>query len=246
MTSKLFVLLILAAQTISAQPLVKNDWQVMDKKELALLLTGMNDKYQKSNYYFDVTYSLYSDHTKSGLVEKTTGYAKKYLGNYSGLNNDILTIQDANFKLILDSTEKIIMIRNTDTSFFSLFEYKVLELVEFAMSVKKKRKNNELQVSFEMNDYKATSYIINIADGKYVSWFEIYFFYNPFEDPLNPDESKVQNKYLLRVDFSNHNWKYKPGPKDFSMNEILKMKGNDILVSEAFSDYELMDLRFQY
>lgn len=208
-----------------------------DENALETLLSKYKNRYLKKEYILTYDQIYYSDWNKENkirsqkvIIEKSGDVYYKYS------TNDVLIVNSKEYKIIVDSLDKIVYIHYPDTS-NSVSAYD-LNRTDNQMSVKRKPGGTEYD-AFEItaeNENVAFSKM-NVAFSKKaedLASVEIYYNEDYFLDALVPDKLLLEFRfYPILSDRQIINWSDKIAVKTATGFEL----------SKGYQDFELYDLR---
>ena len=208
-----------------------------DENALETLLGKYKSRYRKKEYILTYDQIYYSDWSKENKVRSQKVVIEKS-GDvyYKYSTNDMLIVNSKEYKIIVDSLDKIVYIHYPDTSnSASVYD---LNRAENQMSVKRKPGGTEYDVFDMIAENENVSFSkMNVAFSKKsgdLASVEIYYNEDYFLDALIPDKLLLEFRfYPILSDRQIISW----------ADKIVVKTATGFELSKGYQDFELYDLR---
>lgn len=224
----------------------ENKWEEISISDMTNNIKKIEDFYKNtSSYSLKITHKTFKSHTETKVEDFSNGFfIKDAKNNYHSYSLGIHTIQNAKYKLTIDSTNKSILVSDPDKAFTK--EVKVSELKDFlkiCTAIKKYNgeKNDYYKFEFgKTGTYKAYEIIVN--ENWQITKIKIYFNTEVLSDPSNEKSAKTKPRgEILFTD-------YKTGiipdyKKYFDESQYITVKNNEFNPTEKFKGFTVYDLR---
>ncbi len=221
-------------------------WEDMSKEGMAKVFEQMSNWFKNTtNYSVVVTHASYETHTTTLPFEKSVGYFKKEKDNYHSFLLDIHSIQNAQYKIVLDTANKVMMIANIDKSIwnaYTLEDYKFILKTSKECKIMRLNTDKKYQIAYNEGHPLERYEFLVASDG---SLKEVIMYYSKKvpKDVDNKNSEKVKPR--LTITFSAFK-KLQPNTNDNEFNEkkyFLK-KGKKLVPVAQYKDFTLSDQRF--
>jgi hypothetical protein len=217
-------------------------WKNISADEAVKVYTDLNKLYSNtSSYSVHVTYASYENYTTGTIYEASTGYFNKYGNNYHSFLLGIHTIQNTNYKIVVDSSRRTIAVVNPDKAFengFTMIDYK--EILKNCSSIKMANDGNDNHYRIEFkntNNINAYEYTISSA-----GWIkELTLFYN--KNYTDEDGKEKNIKPRLQMTFTDYKENITEGKNELDESKYFTKQGYKIILIGNYKDYHLSDQR---
>jgi len=233
----LFSSLITKAQT--------GNWTSLGRPEMAKLFDKMNNWFKNTaSYSLIITHASYENYNTMVPVERSVGYFKKDKNDYHSFLLGIHTVQNSVYKIVIDSSEKIMMVANPDQLTWNTYtagDYEVM--LKNCVAVKK------------MNNSVEKKYRIEFAAGSAISHYEFVFDQDEFLKEVisyygleikkdGDDKNSPKVKPRISILFSG----YKISPvlnykEEFDESKYFFRKNGKLVPAERYRTFKLSDQR---
>ncbi|OFY63016.1 MAG: hypothetical protein A3H98_10665 [Bacteroidetes bacterium RIFCSPLOWO2_02_FULL_36_8] len=243
---KTTLLLIILLGTGSLNYAQNPEWEEITREEITKEFIRIHNWYLNTkNYSLQVKHSLFKDPEQKIPEDKSVGYFIKHGVSYHNNLMDIHTIQNDKYKIVLDTSQKLIMVSNAG----------------------KDNLWNTLPVE-PAKDLALVSVIKKYCDDslkKYRIEFELESGISVFEIHLNKENLPVKLIICYRRSFSHHSYtenntvknpkveieftdylideNYYNSEKEFDETEYFMLKDDKLMPTEKFKGYEIKDMR---
>jgi len=217
-----------------------NAYKKITQAEASQLLKQVNLWYSSSaTYSFVITHAIYAGHTASTPYEEKKGYVKKFTGGSHSNVIGIHTLQNKDHKIIIDSSQKLIVVANAikdSEKGFSPEELQAALKNCVALKLAEHGKLKSLVIECDKNS-AITSYKLDIEkDGRLRAVTLLYA-----REVKSPTGALVKPKMIIGFD------KYGTGVSaekgELNEGKYFKKENNELFVSDAYKGYTLLDQR---
>lgn len=196
-------------------------------------------------YSLTVTHTSYEDYQTIVPADKTVGYFIKNNYNYHSFLMGIHTIQNNNYKLVIDTSEQIIIVANPDKLIwrnYSVSEYD--SILKICTSLKVTDKGNDKLYRIELSKNSSIgAYEFLITNDFQIK--EIVWYYNSEITKDSEDENSPKSKPRLSIQFSNYKTSLQNVTSEFDEKKyFLKNSDGKLVVSSTYKNYKLLDQRY--
>ena len=220
-------------------------WEDVPKEGMAKVFEQMSDWFKNTtNYTVTVTHASYETHTTTQSFEKSVGYFKKEKDNYHSFLLDIHSIQNARYKIVLDTANKMMMVSNIDKSIwnaYTLEDYKYI--LKTCKGCKIMRINADKKYQIEYNEgHPLERYEFIVASDGSLKEVIMYYSKKVPKDADNPNSEKVKPR--LAIVFSAFK-KLQPNTNDteFDETQYFIKKGKKLIPTGKYKNFTLSDQR---
>lgn len=199
------------------------------------------DKLQ--NYSVNVTHRTFQNYTNDQWAFEYKGFVKRQGSNFHSLLMGIHTIQNTNFKVVVDTQKQIILVSNPS------------ELIDLANSDLQNEKYLNQCSSIKMKcEGQNCSY--ELVYDKMYPYSKIVFSFNSLQAPLSikmylnkivktfSNETEIKDKPRIEINYSHYNTNVIFSENEFSEKKYIKVVSGKLKLTEAYKNYLLKDLRF--
>lgn len=225
-------------------------WQVATKTEVIEAYQKACDWFVKTNSYkLKLKYVSYKNHISNEIKETSEGNYMRSANNYKTEALGILTEQNNEAKVVVDTLDKLIIISNPEALKFNLANTTdLLSLLNNTKSLKKKvaENNSTYRIDFKPNVlYDAYEFTVN-TKGILES---LVFYYSEkteqdYGNMANEEPIKIKIKPRLAISFYDYETNVKLNEKDFKVNDIVFNDAKKITLLNKYKHYQLKDYRY--
>lgn len=200
--------------------------------------------YAQPQYHLTMQMKSFKGDGRDNQQDFSRGYIKKNKDLYEVYQMGIYSIQNEDIKLVVDSTERLVALTfpvEPLQSSFSNESYQASQLFMDRLSSEKNGKNTELTINYtEGFDYNKL--FLSIGPRGMVNIMQLFF-----ANPINyQDTNYNQQTANAWVEISYQQQAIEqPNYFKHSISSIVKMKGNEYVLSPLFKGFELSDLRYK-
>lgn len=211
---------------------------------MAKIFEQMNNWFKNTaTYSLTITHASYEDHKTIVPVEKSVGYFKKDKNNYHSFLLGMHTIQNSNYKIVVDSSEKILMVANPDQlvwNTYTLDDYTYILKNCATIRVTDSGTDKKYRMDFDKEANISSYEFLFNQDGLLK---EVVSYYNE-EVKKDDDENSPKVKPRISITFS----EYKKNPvlnykEEFDESKYITKKNDKLIPAEAYKDYKFSDQR---
>ncbi len=222
-------------------------WVTISKDDARKMFQDMSNAYlQTPTFSMQINQTSYIGHTS--VVPHDEAEGKFFKSNKSYVSNllGIKTVQNEKIKIVIDSTNKLIAISNSDRS------YKAIPSIEdidqslfFVIDVKKMSSNGLIFYSLRFKEnFTYSKMDFTLTNDFFLKEIVMYF---SDDLPVNPDdeEHSAKSKLKYRVTYSGIKKNLILNPKIFLESEYLyfNTKQKTYSLNENYKKYKFQDLR---
>jgi len=229
------------------------NWPVMDVGEFSELLSKTNKKIAESDFSARMNYQLFGDQTSNVPLDQDAGYFKKMKDQYMTYSMDILTLQTGKLKLIVDSANKLILVKDAD-KYLSLLpnEEEIRKCISANAVIRSKSSGNSTSIFIETNPQSAfASYLLVINKSGFIESLAIFYHHDPFgyDDDnsyfvTSANHEKKEMLPVLKINFQDYKF-YSPNESadEFEAHNYVLENNQGRLLSRGTSAFEVKDMR---
>jgi hypothetical protein len=214
----------------------------ISKEEIGKVFEKTNTWFRETPVYsLDVVHASFENYTTPLPADKAIGYFKKDGKNYHSFLLGIHTIQNTEYKIVIDTAEKIIAVANPDQLTWLKYtqeDYKVFLKSCTAVRTSKTGRYTFYRVELPENN-PITAYEF-LLDEKGLAR-EINWYYNK---EVKKDENSTAAKPRMSISFSGYNeapsFNYS---ETFSEVPYFVKKNDKLVVTEKYKNFRLLDQR---
>jgi len=225
--------------TLSGQTLA---WKSISADAASKVYTGLNDLYSKtSSYSIKVKYTSFKDYTTSTEYETSSGYFNKYSKGYHSFLLGIHTMQNTNYKVVVDTSRQIIAVVNPDKAFekgLTMADYK--EILENCTAIKTATDGDEKHYRIEFKStYYVSAYEYTLNSTGWIKELTLYYNKN-----YTDEEGKENNiKPRLQITFSDYQKNITEDENELDEGKYFTKQGYKIVLIDKYKEYYLSDQR---
>jgi hypothetical protein len=214
-------------------PAVTHDLEKAEK-----ILVDLNTYYlEHPNYEAGVEHSLYSNYNAQTADETYTGYYRRNKLKEHSVLMGIETIQNEQFKVVIDTNSKLVMVYNT-IPMANNPGIEIISALKLCSSIRVNDKGAEsrIELDFQDNQYPLSKMVIAIVDHR-LAVLEMWH-----NEAITNDNGEII-KPRTKVSYTNYQENKKFSAKEFAIGHIVELKNSVITPKAEFSLYRIMDLR---
>lgn len=197
------------------------------------------------NYRLTVTHASYETYTSELPVEKQTGTFRKDGKNYHSELLGIRTIQNENYKIVIDTATKVILVANPDQLTWTAYTKEDYNfLLKRCTSIRMSKTGRYTFYRMELPENSPIGAYEFLVDENGMTR-EVNWYYNKeVKKDENDENSKVKPK--MSISFSGFKDKIDYNYQDtFSEQPYFTKKDNKLIPTEKYRMYKLMDQRIR-
>lgn len=215
--------------------------QVLPTEEVVKQYLLINDKYNNTKTYeFNIKYISYKDYKTSIPYETSIGFFKKDGNNFYCKILDLYTMQNDNYKIIIDSSDKTISIASPSQVFESVFSVFDIETLFSNYAIVKTANFSggllfriEPKLAYDIDSYE---YLVDKS-----GWIkELTIFYNISLIDRNGDVTNIKPR--LQMIFSINDKKV--NKDEYNESRFFIKQGDNLVLTKEYKNFQLMDNRF--
>jgi len=195
-------------------------------------------------YSLSVTHASYESYKTTIPVEKAAGYFKKNKNNYHSFLIGIHTIQNKTYKIVIDSSEKIILVANPDKLIWNTYTTSDYDtLLKTCATIKVTTVGNDKLYRMDFNSESPIAWYEFLINPNGLPK-EIVWYYNQEIKKDEEDEASEKVKPRVSITFSNYNSSaVLDYNKEFNEGIYFTNTNNKISLTEKYKNYKLNDQR---
>jgi len=230
-----------------AQQPATQQYKYVGRADMAVVFKKINDWFINTpTYTLSVTHASFEDHKTPNPAEKSTGYFKKENSNYHSFLIGVHTIQNKKYKIVVDSSQKIILVSNPDKLIWNNYAVADFDsILQICSTIKVFSSGQDKLYRLDFNKESTIAYyefLIN-TEGMLK---EIVWYYNKEMKIDEDDENSKAVKPRVSISFSNYNTSEQLNyNNEFEESNYFTIKDNKFIVSEKYKMYKLFDQRYQ-
>lgn len=239
------LLLLITAFAHGGQPSNMN-WTSISKEEIIKVFENINSWFKNtSSYSLTVTHASYEDYQSEIPADKSVGYFKKDKTNYHSCLLGIHTIQNDNYKIVIDTVKKLIMVANPDKNHwgsFTLDDYNLA--MGYCSALKFAQAGKEKYYRMEFKDgYPMTAYEFSLNEQGQMKQSILY--YSAIKKNNENEKSQEKISPRLTIVFSD----YKKNPpfnykEEFDDSRYFIKGEKKFIPAPKYQQYKIRDQRF--
>lgn len=244
MNKAIIVIIIFLTGTLSevvAQGKGSNkEWTSISKEAMSKELATIQATYKtNSSYYMSITHASYKTYTGTTPYETMKGYFQKSKTGYASYLIGVRTIQNSDYKLIIDSTHRLITVVNPDKTMdnaMGLNDY--TDRLKLCETIQKKETATETSYRFEfLNSTSIASYEL-VADANHYLKQMILYYATAITDEATGKDTKPR----LVITFGTPKTTDKVLLAD-DVNHYIMTKNKQLVPTAIYKSYTLRDKR---
>ena len=221
-------------------------WKVISKEKAKAFIAVIRTWADKHpDYSVNLNYYSYKNYTDLSPFDKSEGYLKRNGENINSLAIGIKNIQNATYRLAIDTARKVILISNPRKGGKSVGDIDTSQLMNKVEKFSSFSNDNEsgLRVDFKKN---ATIGTIEIFTGKSGEIKKIVWYYATRVTNVDETDKENNDASLPKVEviYSNYNLKtsfdYR---KDFDEKQFFTLKDKIFVPTQKYKEYKIKDTR---
>lgn len=209
-----------------------------DLEKAERILVDLNSYYlEHPNYSATVTHALYSNYNAQTADESYSGFYRHNKLKEHSILMGIETIQNEQFKVVIDTNSKLVMVYNT----IPMANNPGIEIISAlklcrSIHVNDKGAESRIELDFQDNQYPLSKMVIAIVDHR-LTVLEMW------HNEAITDENGEIIKPRTKVSYTDYQENKKFSAKEFAIGHIVELKNSAITPKAEFSLYRIMDLR---
>jgi hypothetical protein len=218
----------------------------VEKAEMIKVFEKINTWFRTTpSYSLTVTHASYEDYTSTTPADKTTGYFEKEGANYHSFLLGIHTIQNSKYKLVIDTSQKVILVANPDQ--LTWLSYTQEDYQGLLKSCTALRMNKTGRYTFyrmelpESNPIGAYEFLIDEEGlAREISWY--------YNKEVKKDEGDERSKVKPRMNISFSGYKKDAVinySEEFSEAPYFIKKDKKLVATDKYKKYKLLDQRLR-
>jgi hypothetical protein len=221
-------------------------WKTITKEKAKALIGGMRTWIDKHpDYSVNLNYYSYKNYTDLSPFDKSVGYLKRNGENVHSLAIGIKNIQNATYRLAIDTARKVILVGNPRKGGKSVGDIDTSQLMSKVEKFSSFSGNDEsgLKVEFKKN---ASIGSIEIFTGKSGEIKKIVWYYASRVTNIDETDKENNDASLPKVEviYSNYNvnvsFDYK---KEFDEKQYFTLKDKVFVPTQKYKEYKIKDTR---
>ncbi|MBI4929916.1 MAG: hypothetical protein HY841_04075 [Bacteroidetes bacterium] len=244
---RLLYLLFFSAAAVCMSFFPERAWKNITRDEFEKASTLLESFYSKYTILsMTVTHASYKNYTTEVPYEQVTGYFRMNKNSYHNFLMGVETLQNEKFKITVDSSRKLILVKNPD----NLGEGGIKDIVKFNYEL-----SHSYITGYKTTDVKSgkiyraefneklpyTAYEMDISDEGLLRQLVIYYREEYPSDAA--DEKSVKTKPRLSITYSQVNKAPIFSKDEFDHNKYITVSSKGFLPANKFNDYKVEDLR---
>ncbi|MGQ0829850.1 MAG: hypothetical protein ACT4ON_15795 [Bacteroidota bacterium] len=217
----------------------------ISKTDMAKVFEQMNNWFKNTPAYsLTVTHASYENHTTTVPVEKSVGYFKKDKESYHSFLLGIRTIQNIQYKIVVDTSDKILMVANPDQliwNSYTLDDYTLI--LKNCIAIKMSTNGTDKRYSIHFSEgYPLSSYEFLISPDGLPK--EIIWYYN--EEVSKDEDNENSQKVKPRVCITFSGYRKKPVlnyKEEFDSSPYFTKANGKLVVSSKYKNFKFSDQR---
>ncbi|MFI5171125.1 MAG: hypothetical protein ACHQFW_01985 [Chitinophagales bacterium] len=227
--------------------LAQEEWTGISAQHAFDLLQQANSWYYKNETWaMKIRLTTYAGHESTVVEDESVNLVKRFKTSWYSSVMDVHTIQDDKTKITVDSMEKVMLISSSDKrSSVIPMDTLSMALLKSCASIKlKKLADGQVMVlQFRKNPLYDTMEITIGSDKR----FKKLKLFLSVAQPLNPDdEDSPKAKPRLEMTFMEYRTNIAYNEKEFNVSAYIRMDGNTVSTTSAYSQFDLKDTRYKY
>lgn len=216
----------------------------VDKATMAKVFEKMNNWFKNTPAYsMKVTHASYENYTTTVPADRAVGYFKKDKNNYHSFLIGIHTIQNNDYKIVIDTAQKIMLVASPDQLVWNSYTTdNYIYLLQECSAIKVTTIGTDKKYRLEYKEGPLACYEIVVdADGLLK---EVVSFYAKAIKKDENDKNSPKVKPRIVITFSGYEKKpvfnYK---KDFDESCYFIKKGSKVIPVERYKKFKFSDQR---
>lgn len=223
-------------------------WHEITRDQLSLVFDQTRDwQLNHSNYAMTITHSSFENYTTTVPHEISTGFFRKKENKYHSYLLGIHTIQTSHFKIVVDTTNKTLIVANRDARAFDLYLTDGLSaLFAVTSSISEIAIGTDRKYKLEfLNDFPLEHFEMTVAQSGFLNEM-VWYYRNPVSKNID-DESAEKTKPRLSVSFSSvRTYTEKSSESEFDESNYFLMEGYKLIPTGKYRDFTLSDQRLNF
>lgn len=221
-------------------------WKISTKEEIASEFKKINEWYINNiSYSIDITHNSYEDYKSKIPHETSKGIFVKNNTCYHSFLLGIYTLQNENYKVVIDSMNLILLLSNPDRSFNNLVNIQdYLDGLLVCKTIKKSEPSlseRRIRLEFSTRSPIEAFELVYFPEGNIK---EMTTYYAGKVKKEGAKQEEIRKKPRLSLSFTNYNLNPKLTQDEFSEKKYLSVsKGKKPLLIGSYKKYKLSDQR---
>ncbi len=216
-------------------------WVKISSEEAEKKLNIVFDFYKNlKSFELVINYSSYKDHSSYTPHEKSSGYLKVNSTCIEAMQLGIKTIQNNLHQIIIDSSQKVILINNPDKNLISINSNqnfirdinKAIEILYFSSSEK------DFYKFIYSKDSPFHQVEFTVDKPGFISEYIIYYSLTHY------DENNQETSIAPKISISNQLKLNSSVNISCNISKYLKTINNTLILTDNFKDFQLIDNRY--
>lgn len=222
-------------------------WEKAEKPEvISVYEKAMGWFSTNENCKVTVQYASYTDHQSTKAYEQSNGYYKKDKKNIHTSALGIVTIQNEKVCFIVDSTNKMIVLKSKAELSQPIFDPKSFSESLDRVKALKKQKDEQGNMLYRIEYFPNAVYEaseFNVNEKGLIT--KVKYYYNKEVQENENNSKSLKGKPRLEITFSGYQTNVKFNyEKEFSEKYYLKDIGKNPVLNDNYKKFELKDYRF--
>jgi hypothetical protein len=200
----------------------------------------------KKKYSMEITYSSFKGHEEIAPYETMQGYYHFDNGKSHSYIQGVHSIVSGNYKLILDSAHKTMVVTDApNESTGELMQINYENSKQFMTSCKKS--SSEVSTMFKMEfseEVTYSAYALTFSKDGQMKDITVYYRKEYPSDPKQPNSPKLKPK--LKISYGLLNEKAVFTPKEFDLTKYFTESRGVLKATPTYSTYQLIDSRAKH
>jgi hypothetical protein len=223
---------------------VDETWVNVRKEEVLNDFSGVRNWFASNeSYQLKLKYQSFESFSSMKSADESIGYFKRSKLNYHSVMMGIETIQNEKIRIMVDSSNKTILLAEPKKELQSPFdEQEYIKVLDKCRALKKMEGPTEkkLRIEFPAKFYM-DSYTITIEKKEIIKKLVIYF---GQEISANENEKNAKkSKPRVEISFSEHKANAVIPPHEFSTKKYIEFDGKNYKTNKLYSEYKIYDTR---
>lgn len=223
--------------------MAQTQWQEMSWDEYSAFYKNVGEKYDMEAYHIDLRYSTYKGHKSTTPFESSLGYMGRKGGQSYSYVMGILTLQDDEIKVTVDSINMVVAINHAPEELSNQFSSEQFEnSKQYIKSIGKRSDGDLIVLNLKYIDNAPIERMeFGFNKRSYLQYISTYYRdKKEYED----EEGNTQYDYVwLKMEYLKHmrNW----NEKIVTIADVLNRKSGEYTLTSDYKNFELIDLRYK-
>lgn len=218
-------------------------WEEMSWDEYAKFYETVGEKYDTDTYHINLRYSTYKGNESITPYESSLGYMGKKDGESYSYVMGILTLQNDEIKVTIDSINSVIAINHAPAELANQFSSEQFENSKQYIKSLAKKKDNEMTVLRlkYLDNAPIERMEFGFSRGSYIQY--ISTFYRDQKEYEDEEGNTLYDHVWLKMEYLKYT---RNGNKEIvKIGDVLNKKSGDFTLTSDYKDFELIDLRYK-